>query len=129
MRRIELKKLIETEIKAALQEEVVEPSEMLIKGVQKELKLKTGIIAVLGLDKRARDAYYYTSDLTKELRTPVLNAIFSSMTLDITATKSEKIGGYAFSVSINYTHPQGGTNGKYIGTIIYENNTFKSRFV
>ena len=97
---MKLKNLIER--KGRLTEEVIEPSEQVIKGVQKELKLRTGINAVLGLDKKSPTALYYASDLSKEIRTPVLNSLFSSMTLDITAVPSGQIGGYTFSVSINY---------------------------
>ena len=133
MKRIDLQKIIREEVKSVLEftqpvSNTEAPSEAVIKGVQKELKLKTGIISMLGLTKTTRNGFYYTYDLSKEIRTPVLNSLFSSMTLDITAVPSAQIGGYTFSVSINYTHPDGGSNGKNIGTIFYINNVFKSRF-
>ena len=46
---MKLKDLLEFK-KGRLNEEVIEPSEQIIKGVQKELKMKTGIVAVLGLN-------------------------------------------------------------------------------
>jgi hypothetical protein len=112
-----------------LTEEVIEPSEQIIKGVQKELKAKTGIITTLSPGKKSRTGIKYTSDLSKEIRTAVLRSVFSTMTLDVYCTPIPgSIGGYSFSVSIDYTHPRGGSNGVDIGTIFYENNRFKSRF-
>ncbi len=125
---IKLKSLIEA--KPSLNEaELVEPSEQVLKGVQKELKLKTGIVAVLGLRKKGNTEIYYTTDLSKEIRTSVLQQLFDSMTLDVTcAPMKNVIGGYAFSISINYKHPNRGSNGLDLGTIFYENNKFKSKF-
>jgi len=112
-----------------LTEEVIEPSEQIIKGVQKELKAKTGIITTLTPGKKSRTGINYTSDLSKEIRTAVLRSIFSTLSLDVYCTPiPDSIGGYSFSVSVNYTHPRGGSNGVDIGTILYENNRFKSRF-
>jgi hypothetical protein len=124
---MKLKNLIER--KGRLTEEVIEPSEQVIKGVQKELKLKTGIIAVLGLNKKSPSALYYTTDLSKEIRTPILQALFATLSLDVTCRQiPNSIGGYAFDVSINYTHPQKGSNGLDIGTIWYMDGKFKSKF-
>jgi hypothetical protein len=124
-----LRKLIEAEIRSALNEDVIEPSEQVIKGVQKELKMKTGIIATLGVEKKTPMALYYTCDLSKEIRTPILQSLFSTLSLDVTCRSiPQSIGGYAFEVSINYTHPQGGSNGKNIGTIYLQNSKFTSRF-
>ena len=124
---MKLKSLLEK--KGRLTEEVIEPSEQVIKGVQKELKLKTGINAVLGLDKKSPTALYYSSDLSKEIRTPVLQALFATLFLDVTCRQiPNSIGGYAFEVSINYTHPQKGSNGLDIGTIWYMDGKFKSKF-
>jgi hypothetical protein len=125
-----LKKLISEEIKKILTEgELIEPSEQIIKGVQKELKLRTGINSILGLDKKGRTEFYYTMDMSKEIRTPLLQQMFSTLSLDVTcAPLRNSIGGYAFSVSVNYTHPNRGSNGIELGTIFYENNKFKSRF-
>lgn len=112
-----------------LNEEIIEPSEQIIKGVQKELKTKTGIIVTLTPGKVSRTGINYTSDLSKEIRTPVLRSIFSTMTLDVFCTQIPgAIGGYAFEFSINYRHPRGGSNGVDIGTVVYENNKFKSKF-
>jgi hypothetical protein len=125
---MKLKDLLEFK-KGRLNEEVVEPSEQIIKGVQKELKMKTGIIAVLGLDKKKPEILYYMSDLSKEIRTPILQSLFNSMTLDVScSTLTNSVGGYMFNVSINYTHPGAGSNGRDIGTIWYQDGKFKSRF-
>lgn len=124
---MKLKNLIER--KGRLTEEVIEPSEQVIKGVQKELKLKTGINVVLGLDKKSPTALYYASDLSKEIRTPILQALFATLSLDATCRQiPNSIGGYAFDISINYTHPQKGSNGLDIGTIFYMDGKFKSKF-
>jgi hypothetical protein len=125
-----LRKLIEAEIKSALNEEIIEPSEQVLKGVQKELKLKTGIIAMLGLEKKSPAALYYTMDLSREIKTPVLQALFSTLTLDVTCRPiPQSIGGYSFDLSINYKHPQGGSNGKNLGTIFFMNGKFTSRIL
>ena len=124
-----LRRLIESEIKTVLNEAVVEPSEQVIKGVQKELKMKTGINAMLSLDKTGKSELYYTFDLSKEIRTPVLQALFASLSLDVTCRQiPNSIGGYAFEISVNYTHPQRGSNGLDIGTIYFENGKFTSKF-
>lgn len=125
---MKLKDILESK-KGRLNEEVVEPSEQIIKGLQKELKLKTGIIATLGLDKKKPEVIYYMSDLSKEIRTPVLQSLFNTLTLDVScSTMRNTIGGYVFNISINYTHPGGGSNGRDIGTIWYQDGKFKSRF-
>ena len=117
------------ESKSRLTEEVIEPSEQIIKGVQKELKMKTGINAVLGLDVKSKTALYYTSDLSKEIRTPILQQLFDSMNLTaVCRAIPNSVGGYAFEISINYTHPNRGSNGLDLGTIFYENNKFTSKF-
>ena len=124
---MKLKSLIEN--RKRLTEEVIEPSEQVIKGVQKELKMKTGINVVLGLDVKSKTALYYTSDLSKEIRTPVLQQLFDSMNLTaICRSIPNSVGGYAFEISINYTHPNRGSNGLDLGTIFYENNKFTSKF-
>lgn len=126
-----LRKLIETEIKAVLNEEtMVEPSEQIMKGMLKVLKAKTGIIAMPVLVKTTPKALYYSADFAKELRTPILQSAFNSMTLDVTCRELPgAIGGYAFDVSVNWTHPQGGSNGKNIGTIFFQDNKFSSRIL
>ena len=124
---MKLKSILEG--KRKLTEAVIEPSEQIIKGVQKELKMKTGIIAALGLDKKSPTALYYTTDLSKEIRTPILQALFDTLSLNATCSQiPNSIGGYAFQISIDYTHPQRGSNGLDIGTIWYIDGKFKSKF-
>jgi len=124
------KQLMESEIKKSLNEvEIIEPSEQIIKAMMKVLKLKTGIIATVTVDQTKSNVITYTADLSKEIRTPVMQALFSTLTLDITCrTVPQSIGGYSFDVSIYYTHPQGGSNGKNLGTIFLQNGKFTSRF-
>jgi hypothetical protein len=124
------KQLMESEIKKSLNEvEIIEPSEQIIKAMMKVLKLKTGIIATVTVDQTKANVITYTADLSKEIRTPVMQALFSTLTLDITCrTVPQSIGGYSFDVSIYYTHPQGGSNGKNLGTIFLQNGKFTSRF-
>ena len=123
------KQLMESEIKKSLNEvEIIEPSEQIIKAMMKVLKLKTGIIATVTVDQAKSNVITYTADLSKEIRTPVMQSLFSTLTLDITCrTVPQSIGGYAFDISINYTHPQGGSNGKNLGTIFLQNGKFTSR--
>lgn len=124
------KQLMESEVKKSLNEfEVVEPSEQIIKAMMKVLKLKTGIIATVTVDQTKANVITYTADLSKEIRTPVMQALFSTLTLDISCRSiPQSIGGYSFDISINYTHPQGGSNGKNLGTIFLQNGKFTSRF-
>jgi hypothetical protein len=110
-------------------EEVVPPSEQLIKMVQKEIKAKTGITCILSLDKSSRTALFYSFDLTSQIRTPVMNALFETMALDVTCQEiPNSIGGYVFKVDIDYTHPGRGSNGIELGTIWIENGKVTSRF-
>ena len=124
------KQLMESEIKKSLNEvEIIEPSEQIIKAMMKVLKLKTGIIATVTVDQTKANVITYTADLSKEIRTPVIQALFSTLTLDISCrTVPQSIGGYSFDISVNYTHPQGGSNGKNLGTIFLQNGKFTSRF-
>jgi len=124
------KQLMESEIKKSLNEvEIIEPSEQIIKAMMKVLKLKTGIIATVTVDQAKANVITYTADLSKEIRTPVMQSLFSTLTLDISCrTIPQSIGGYSFDISINYTHPQGGSNGKNLGTIFLQNGKFTSRF-
>jgi len=118
-----------TESKSRLTEEAIEPSEQIIKGVQKELKMKTGINAMLALDIKTKNAIFYSFDLSKEIRTPVLQQLFDTMTLTAVGRAiPNSVGGYAFEISINYTHPNRGSNGLELGAIFYENNKFTSKF-
>ena len=137
MKSIDIKNIIRAELNKVLSEskkrlteaELVEPSEQIIKTVQKELKLKTGITATLGLDKKGKTVFMYTSDLSIEIRTPVLQQLFETLSLDVTcAPIPNVIGGYSFSVSINYVHPNRGSNGVELGTIFYKDNKVTSKF-
>ena len=125
---MKLKNILEGQRKS-LTEEVIAPSDQIIKLVQKEIKSKTGIICTLTVDKNTRTSIYYSFDLTSQIRTPVLNALFSTMTLDVACQEiPNSIGGYSFVISINYTHPGSGSNGLDLGTVWVENGKVTSRF-
>jgi hypothetical protein len=71
----------------------------------------------------------YSISLDKEVRTPVMKSLFSTLTLDISvAGLRDEIGGYSFAFDINYTHPNGGSNGKSVGTVFYSNGKYTGRF-
>lgn len=125
---MKLKDLIEARVRRQLTESVVEPSEQIIKGMLRELKLQSGINAIVSMSKSTPTALYYEADLSKEIRTPVMRSLFKSLSLNITCTQLQNvIGGYAFEISINYTHPQGGSNGKTLGVIYFQNNKYISK--
>lgn len=114
--------------KSTLNENVVEPSEQIIKGAMKALKIKTGINAQLTLIKTKPDVLYYTMDVTKDLRSPLMLAIFEAMTLDVACRNvPNSIGGYAFAISANWKHKGGGSNGKDIGVVFFDNGKYTVR--
>jgi len=129
---LSLKKIIESEIQAALNEAITEPSEQILKMIQNELKAQTGINAPLTKARQRKSSpntIYYVSDLVKEIRTPVMNSLFRTLELNVMCEEiPNRIGGYAFVISIDYTHPQGGSNGIDLGTIFYVNGKISSRF-
>ena len=109
--REQLRRLIEAEIKSILSEEVVEPSEQILKGAMAFFKQQTGINAgIPTLESRGRrsDALYYTTSLDKEIKTPVLKNMFKELNLDISVySLREDIGGYSFNFNFPYKHPKG----------------------
>lgn len=127
-----LKQLIEAEIKAMLNEEVVEPSEQVLKGAMAYFKQQTGIMAgIPTLESRGRrtDALYYVTSLDKEIKTPVMKNLFKELSLNISVYPlSDHIGGYSFQFSFGYKHPKGGSNGLEIGTVFYYDGKYKGRF-
>ena len=117
-----------TILKRKLNEDVVEPSEQILKGAMKALKIKTGINAQLTLVKSKPNILYYTMDVTKDLRSPLMQAIFETMTLDVTCRDiPNSVGGYAFEISANWKHKGGGANGKDIGVVFFDNGKYTVR--
>ena len=117
-----------TILKRKLNEDVVEPSEQILKGAMKALKIKTGINAQLTLVKSKPNILYYTMDVTKDLRSPLMQAIFETMTLDVTCRDTpNSVGGYAFEISANWKHKGGCANGKDIGVVFFENGKYTVR--
>lgn len=124
---MKLKNILEN--RKRLTEALIPPSEQMLKLVQKEIKAKTGIVCTLSLDKNGKTAIIYTFDLSNQIRTPVMNALFETMSLDVQCRQiPNSIGGYSFVVSINYTHPGRGSNGLELGTVFVENGKVTSRF-
>ena len=121
-----LKQLIVQEVRSALREEISEPSDQMLKSVMSFFKSKTGINAllpVLSHKSKRFDILIYNTDLSKEIRTPVLQSLFETLSLKIeVANLKNSIGGYTFTFQIEYTHPGGGSNGRTIGTVIYKDN-------
>lgn len=128
----QLRKLIEAEIKSILSEEIVEPSEQILKGAMAYFKQQTGINAPMpSLESRGRrsDALYYSTSLDKEIRTPVMKNLFSELNLSISVYPlKDHIGGYSFMYSFSYKHPKGGSNGLEIGTVFFIDGKYKGRF-
>lgn len=126
-----LRKLIQTEIRNALTEEYIEPSEQIFAQAMKTFKANTGIITPMPtfVSKSKRyDSAQYAVDLAKELRTPLLKALYTSMELSVSVTPlRDKIGGYSFTYSLNWKHPNGGTNGYTLGTVFYYDGIYKWR--
>jgi len=130
--KLSLKKLIESELQSILNESIVEPSEQVLKAVQAELKARTGINIALSKAaqrKSSPNIISYTADLAREIRTPVMNSLFQTLVLNASCREiPNSIGGYSFEISIDYTHPQGGSNGITLGNIFYTNGRVTSRF-
>jgi hypothetical protein len=130
--KLSLKKLIESELQSILNESIVEPSEQVLKAVQAELKAQTGINIALSKAaqrKSSPNIISYTADLAREIRTPVMNSLFQTLVLNASCSEiPNSIGGYSFEISIDYTHPQGGSNGITLGNIFYTNGKVTSRF-
>lgn len=124
-----LRKLIQTEIRSALNEEFIEPSEQIFNEAMKTFKANTGIITpkpTFVAKSKRYDQAQYAVDLVKELRTPLLKALYTSMELSVSVEPIRShIGGYSFVYSLNWRHPNGGTNGYTLGTVFYYDGTYK----
>jgi translation elongation factor EF-G len=129
--KITLRKLIESEIQSVLNEEIVEPSEQVLKQATAYFKDKTGInvsIPMLRGKSKRYNEIYYESDLEKEIRTSTMKALFSSLVLSIVVEElPNAIGGYQFDYSLTYSHPNGKSDKLHLGTIYYRNNIFSSK--
>lgn len=127
MNKLELRRLIETEIRTALNESEFElPSEQILKGALKIFKQRTGISLIEPtVTKERYDSILYSVNLDKEIRTPVMKNLFKSLSLQINCYPlTNKIGGYSFRFSFSYKHPSGGSNGIDILDILYYDNKF-----
>ena len=129
--KISLRKLIENEIQAALNGDITEPSEQILKQATAYFKDKTGInirVPMLVGKSKRRNEIYYEADLEKEIRTPVMKSLFSSLVLSVVVEElHNSIGGYQFDYSFSYKHPNGKLDKLHLGTIYYRNNVFSSK--
>ena len=114
MKTSQLRTLIREEARKILSEEITEPSEQILKGAMAYFKQQTGIttgMPALDFKSKRYETINYSISLDKEVRTPVMKALFSTLTLGISvAGLRDEIGGYSFSFSINYKHPDGGVS-------------------
>lgn len=126
-----LRNLIEAEIQSILHAQIEEPSEQILKKTTAYFKDKTGInvsVPMLRSKSKSRGEIYYETDLEREIRTPVMNSLFSSLVLSITVKElRNSIGGYVFDYSFVYSHPNGTSDKLYLGTIYYRNNIFSAK--
>jgi hypothetical protein len=127
-----LRKLIRTAIYETLNEEAFpEPSEDLLKQAMAVFKTNTGInvpMPTLKVKDKRYELVIYEIDMAKQLNTPLLKALYSSMTLKVEASSiSSKIGGFAFKFTLQWRHPSGGSNGYTLGNALYYDNSFKWR--
>lgn len=126
-----LRNLIEAEIQSILQAQLEEPSEQILKKTTAYFKDKTGInvsVPMLRGRSKSRGEIYYETDLEKEIRTPVMNSLFSSLVLSIVVKElHNSIGGYVFDYSFVYKHPNGKSDKLHLGIIYYRNNIFSSK--
>jgi ATP-dependent phosphoenolpyruvate carboxykinase len=133
MRIQELKSLINTEVRRVInvtpnlnEIAVVSnfsiPSDQVMKSVSNELKSKTGVIANFTAGRVVSDTAYYTADMSKDIKTPVLNLLFNSITLSMECTALKNtIFGYLF-ILYGIIVSKSGTSTVKLGTIRYNNN-------
>lgn len=126
-----LRNLIEAEIQSILHAQIEEPSEQILKKTTAYFRDKTGIntsVPMLRSRSKTRSELYYEADLEKEIRTPVMNSLFSSLVLSVTVKElRNSIGGYIFDYSFVYKHPNGVSGKLHLGIIYYRNNIFSAK--
>ena len=128
--KAELKKLIESEVRKALNEAVVEPSEQVLKGAVDVFRQRTGINpATPTLSKKGNTVVVYAASLEKEIRTNIMKAMFNSLSLEVVATPLPNIiGGYSFLFRFKFVRPFGRQETLESGTVLFKNNKFTAQF-
>ena len=133
MDKLLLKKILESGNILVLKEELIEPSEQILEGAVKFFKQQTGIqISARGIvpvKSKRYNTLSYEISLDGEIRSALMKNIFQTLSMDCTVSAvANQIGGYAFTFTVKYTHPKGGSNQLELGTVFYTNNTYKGRF-
>lgn len=134
MAKLLLKKIIESNNKTVLKEDLIEPSEQILDGAVKFFKQQTGIqISARGIvpvKSKQYNTLTYEISLDGEIRSALMQNIFQTLKMEIVVEAvANQIGGYMFLFSVSYIHPKGmGQNKLDLGTVYYINNTFKGRF-
>jgi hypothetical protein len=128
--KAELRKLIESEVRKALTEAVVEPSEQVLKGAVDVFRQQTGINpATPSLTKKGNNFAIYSTSLEKEIRTNIMKAMFNTLSLEVVATPlPNMIGGYSFLFRFKFMHPFGKQETLESGTVLFKNNKFTAQF-
>jgi len=128
--KAELRKLIESEVRKALNEAVVEPSEQVLKGAVDVFRQQTGINpATPTLSKKGNNVVVYATSLEKEIRTNIMKAMFNSLSLEVVASPLPNIiGGYSFLFRFKFVRPFGKQETLESGTVLFKNNKFTAQF-
>ena len=128
--KTELRKLIESEVRKALTEAIVEPSEQVLKGAVDVFRQQTGINpATPSLTKKGNNFAIYSTSLEKEIRTNIMKAMFNTLSLEVAVTPlPNMIGGYSFLFRFKFMHPFGKQETLESGTVLFKNNKFTAQF-
>jgi len=128
--KTELRKLIESEVRKALTEAIVEPSEQVLKGAVDIFRQQTGINpATPSLTKKGNNFAIYSTSLEKEIRTNIMKAMFNTLSLEVVVTPlPNMIGGYSFLFRFKFMHPFGKQETLESGTVLFKNNKFTAQF-
>jgi len=128
--KTELRKLIESEVRKALTEAIVEPSEQVLKGAVDIFRQQTGINpATPSLTKKGNNFAIYSTSLEKEIRTNIMKAMFNTLSLEVVVPPlPNMIGGYSFLFRFKFMHPFGKQETLESGTVLFKNNKFTAQF-
>jgi hypothetical protein len=130
MNKTEIQRMIKEELAETIIDNFSVPSDQVLKDITREIKAKTGIIIPVFTSSPATTYNHatvvYTSDMSKDIKTSFLSAMFNSLELIIECYNIRSIiGGYEFRIYGKYY-----TNDKpklpvkvNIGTIIYKNSS------
>lgn len=134
MAKLLLKKILETNTKSMLTEDLIEPSEQILDGAVKFFKQRTGIQisarGIVPIKSKRYNTLTYEISLDGEIRSALMQNIFQTLKMEIVVEAvANQIGGYVFLFSLSYIHPKGaGQNKLDLGAVYYINNTYKGKF-